>query len=227
MEHVNAPLRYRFDDLAQARAHVVRAAGRALFFFRHSRLSLAPGSSVQMEWTFQNADPARMLHGKAVANVDRCGVWMELLDTRPVRELRSLHNIRRHRRMATDLPVQIALGGRTDNGRLFDVSAGGARIAGATGMVRGDLVELRLPSEEDPAFFHELGKAYVVWADDREMGVQFDRLESFSRSAVIKLVASVAEAWASALESRHPAWCCREAGPLEVPLPEGLRRIAG
>ena len=59
-----------------------------------------------MEWTFQNAEPARMLHGTAIESVDRCGVWMELLDTRPLRELRQLHNIRRYRRMATDLPVQ-------------------------------------------------------------------------------------------------------------------------
>src|SRR5207244_3961618 len=83
-----------------------------LFFFRHPRLSLAPGSSVQMEWTFQNAEPARMLHGTALETVDRCGVWMELHDTRPLRELRTLHNVRRHRRMATDRQVQTAWSGR-------------------------------------------------------------------------------------------------------------------
>ena len=96
MELFNAPLRYRFDHLDQARAHVVRAGDHSLFFFRHPRLSLAPGSSVQMEWTFQNAEPARMLHGTALETVDRCGVWMELHDTRPLRELRTLHNVRRH-----------------------------------------------------------------------------------------------------------------------------------
>ncbi|TMB05383.1 MAG: PilZ domain-containing protein [Deltaproteobacteria bacterium] len=148
MELFNAPLRYRFDHLDQARAHVVRAGDHSLFFFRHPRLSLAPGSSVQMEWTFQNAEPARMLHGTALETVDRCGVWMELHDTRPLRELRTLHNVRRHRRMATDRPVQIAWSGRVESGRLLDVSAGGARISGATGVVRGDLVELRLPSDE-------------------------------------------------------------------------------
>src|SRR6266850_1470752 len=109
MELFNAPLRYRFDHLDQARAHVVRAGDHSLFFFRHPRLSLEPGSSVQMEWT-----------------------------------------------------VQIAWSGRVERGRLLDVSAGGARISGAPGILRGDLVELRLPSEEEPALFHELGSAYVA-----------------------------------------------------------------
>ena len=228
MEHFSAPLRYRFDHLDQARTHVVRAGEHSLFFFRHPRLSLEPGSSVQMEWTFQNAEPARMLHGTALENVDRCGVWMELHDTRPLRELRSLHNVRRHRRMATDRPVQIAWSGRVESGCLLDVSAGGARISGAPGVLRGDLVELRLPSEEDPALFPELGTAYVAWAEEGgEMGVQFDRLDSSSRTAVIELVRSVADAWASALESRHPSWCCVDAGPIEVPLPEGFLRAAG
>ncbi|HWE22819.1 MAG TPA: PilZ domain-containing protein [Myxococcales bacterium] len=227
MEPFNAPLRYRFDHLDQARAHVVRAKERSLFFFRHPRLSLPPGSSVQMEWTFQNAEPARMLHGTAVENVDRCGVWMELLDTRPLRELRELHNIRRYRRMATDFPVHIEHGGELREGRLLDVSAGGARISGAVGLVRGDLLALRVPSGEEPGRFRGLGNAYVAWADAREMGVQFDRLDSVARAAVTELVRLVAEGWASALESRHPSWCCVEAGPIEVPLPEGFLRAAG
>ena len=220
MEQSNAPLRYRFDHLEQARAHVVRSGEHSLFFFRHPRLSLLPGSSVQMEWTFQNAEPARMLHGTALENVDRCGVWMELHDTRPLRELRTIHNVRRHRRMATDRAVHIVSPARVEVGRLLDVSAGGARLSGGNGIVRGDVVELRLPSFDDPDVFQDLGNAYVVWAEGGEMGVQFDRLDSFSRAAVIDLVRSVADAWASALESRHPAWCCVDAGPIEVPLPE-------
>src|SRR5207245_8788427 len=124
---------------------------------------------------------------------------------RPLRELRTLHNVRRHRRMATDRPVQIAWSGRVESGRLLDVSAGGARISGATGVVRGDLVELRLPSDDDPALFHELGNAYVAWADDADMGVQFDRLDSFSRTAVIDLVRSVDVPWAGVVGVGHRA----------------------
>jgi PilZ domain len=227
MEPFNAPLRYRFDHLDQARAHVVRAGEHSLFFFRHPRLTLDAGSSVQMEWTFQNAEPARMLHGTAVENVDRCGAWMELLDKRPLRELRTLHNVRRYRRMATDLPVQVEHRGQLQEARLLDVSAGGARISGPAGMARGDLLELRLPSRDEPGLFHDLGSAYIAWAEDTEMGVQFDRLDSVARAAVTELVRSVAEGWASALESRHPSWCCVDLGPIEVPLPERFVRIAG
>ena len=227
MDPFNAPLRYRFDHLDQARAHVVRAGEHSLFFFRHPRLSLQPGSSVQMEWTFQNAEAARMLHGVAVENVDRCGVWMELFDTRPLRELRTLHNARRHRRMATDLPVQVERGSEIQEGRLLDVSAGGARIAGPAGTARGDLLQLRLPARDEQGVFHDLGNAYVAWAEGTEMGVQFDRLDSMARAAVTELVRSVADAWASALESRHPSWCCVDAGPIEVPLPERFVRAAG
>jgi hypothetical protein len=219
MEPLDTPLRYRFDDLEQARAHVVREKGRALFFFRHERLSLVPGSSLQMEWTFRNAEPARMLHGIALETVDRCGVWMELLDTRPLHELAALHTVRQHRRMATDRPIVVVKNGRPRRGRLLDISAGGARIAGISGAAPGDRVELRAPSFEDPTRIDDLGGAFIVWAESGEMGVQFDRLESASRSSVIALVADVAASWASALESRHPAWCCRDAGPIEVPLP--------
>jgi hypothetical protein len=227
MEPFNAPLRYRFDHLDQARAHVVRAGEHSLFFFRHPRLSLQAGSSVQMEWTFQNAEPARMLHGVAVENVDRCGAWMELFDTRPLRELRTLQNIRRHRRMATDLPVQVERGSEIQEGRLLDVSAGGARIAGPAGLARGDLLQLRMPARDGEGLYQDLGNAYVAWAEGTEMGVQFDRLDSMARAAVTELVRAVAEGWASALESRHPSWCCVDAGPIEVPLPESFVRATG
>src|SRR5438445_13466131 len=95
MELFNAPLRYRFDHLDQARAHVVRAGDHSLFFFRHPRLSLAPGSSVQMEWTFQNAEPERMLHGSTLETGDSCGVWMEQLDERALSDWRYLRTVRR------------------------------------------------------------------------------------------------------------------------------------
>ena len=46
MEDFNAPLRYRFDHLEQARVHVARAGEHSLFFFRHPRLSLRPSGAV-------------------------------------------------------------------------------------------------------------------------------------------------------------------------------------
>jgi PilZ domain len=225
--HRNAPLRYRFADLPQARAHIVSVESRSLFFFRHPRLELFPGSRVQMEWTFQSAEPARLLHGIAVSNVDRCGAWVELRDTRPLRELRRLRCERRHRRMATDLQAAVLRDGQRFKARLLDLSAAGARVDGVGSLARGERVGLRalLPDAEGEI---DTGLATVVWAERGEMGVQFDESDATAHAAVMRLVRSVADAWATATEGRHPGWCCAEHGTLEVPLPEAaLLRIAG
>src|SRR4051812_3447595 len=215
----NAPLRYRFDDLSQARAHVVSVEDRVLFFFRHRELELMPGTALQMEWTFQNSEPARLLHGIALSNVRKCGAWIELQDARALRELGPVRHERKHRRMATDLYAQLVRGGTVSAARLLDISAGGARVGGIGGFMRGEPVKLRLPSPDDASFFHDLGEARVAWSDRAEMGLQFIP-DPVSQSAVQQLVSVVAGAWAVALEGRHPNWCCAEHGSLEVPLPE-------
>jgi len=56
--------------------------------------------------------------------------------------------------------------------------------------------------------------------------VRTARSTVFGRTHGFDDVRSVADAWASALESRHPSWCCVDAGPIEVPLPEGFLRAA-
>jgi hypothetical protein len=198
---------------------VVSFEGRSLFFFRHPRLELFPGSRVQMEWTFQNAEPARLLHGVAISNVDRCGAWIELRDTRPMRELRRLRAERKYRRMATEMRAQVARGSRRCHARILDLSAGGARIQGAGKAMRGDQVAVTamLPGSDEPI---DAGRATVVWCDRGEMGVQFDERDADAHAQVMRLVRFVAEAWATAIEGRHPQWCCAEHGTLEVPLPE-------
>jgi hypothetical protein len=215
----NIPLRYRFDDLSQARAHVVSVENRVLFFFRHKELELVPGSPLQMEWTFHGSEPARLLHGVALSNVRKCGAWIELMDARPLRELSIIRHERKHRRMGTDLSADLVRGGTLSQGRLLDISAGGARVGGIGGLMRGEPVRLRLPSPDDPTFFHDLGEARVAWSDRAEMGLQFIP-DVVSQSAVQQLVSVVAGAWAVALEGRHPNWCCAEHGSLEVPRPE-------
>jgi PilZ domain len=217
--HRNAPLRYRFEDLRKARNHVVAFEGRSLFFFRHPRLELFPGSRVQMEWTFQNAEQARLLHGVAISNVDRCGAWIELRDTRPMRELRRLRAERKYRRMATELRATVLRGTRRSHARILDLSAGGARLDGAGAAVRGERLAIRgvLPDERVEV---DAGFATVVWCDRAEMGVQFDDHSAESRAELMRLVRFVAEEWATAIEGRHPHWCCAEHGTLEVPLPE-------
>jgi PilZ domain len=215
----NAPLRYRFEDLKMARAHVVAFEGRSLFFFRHPRLELFPGSRVQMEWTFQNAEPARLLHGVAISNVDRCGAWIELRDTRPMRELRRLRAERKYRRMATERRATVLRGSRRSHARVLDISAGGARIDGAGRAMRGERVGLSavLPDTEEAV---DVGLVTIAWCDRGEAGVQFDERDANAHGQVMRLVRFVAEQWATAVEGRHPHWCCAEHGTLEVPLPE-------
>src|SRR4051812_2725446 len=129
----NAPLRYRFDDLSQARAHVVSVEDRDLFFFRHKDLELVPGSALQMEWTFRGSAPARLLHGLAPSTVRKGGPWNARQDSRPLRELAIIPHERKPRRMATDLGADVVRGGTVSQGRLLDISAGGARVGGIGG----------------------------------------------------------------------------------------------
>src|SRR4051812_23084288 len=152
----NIPLRYRFDDLSQARAHVVSVENRVLFFFRHKELELVPGSPLQMEWTFHGSEPARLLHGVALSNVRKRGAWIELMDARPLRELSIIRHERKHRRMGTDLSADLVRGGTLSQGRLLDISAGGARVGGDGGGVMGGDRRLRLSFPPRPAVFPQL-----------------------------------------------------------------------
>src|SRR3954452_23943212 len=149
----NIPLRYRFDDLSQARAHVVSVENRVLFFFRHKQLELVPGSPLQMEWTFHGSEPARLLHGVALSNVRKCGAWIELIDARPLRALSIIRHERRHRRMGTDLSAALVRGGTLSRGRLLDISAGGARVGGIGGLMGGAAGRLGLSLTDESAVF--------------------------------------------------------------------------
>src|SRR5207237_8418220 len=125
----NAPLRYRFDDLSQARAHVVSVEYRALFYFRHKDLELVPGPALQMEWTFQGSEPARLLHGVALSNVRKCGAWLALLGARPRRELSSIRHARTDGSMATGPCADVVRGGSVSQARLLATAVRGRRSA--------------------------------------------------------------------------------------------------
>jgi len=77
-------LRYRFIDLEQARAHVHDAGGRPVFFVPDEACS--SDAPVGISFTF-DADVPRLLHGRVRAAVQGTGTWLELLDTRPLRDL--------------------------------------------------------------------------------------------------------------------------------------------
>src|SRR5690349_307841 len=95
LDRAETKLRYRFKALHHARAHLREVQGRALFFYRNARLRPLTGAPVCLELLFADREPSRILHGVALAQADGMGSWLELFDTRPLRELMPLQSVRR------------------------------------------------------------------------------------------------------------------------------------
>jgi len=218
---VNTALRYRFADLAQSRAHVREVDGRKLFFYRDDKLRILPYAPVMLEWSYDNDEPSRLVHGWVLDVVEGRGTWIELLSTRALRELALTEYKRRWPRLACDMLVEVHAPGRRETGRLLDLSAGGARIAGTAGMEAKQAVEIRLLSD-DRLTFYDLANACVTWTEADEIGVQFDMLDSITRTAVSRVLRETEAMWVRAWEAVHPAFCC--AGGVAVdPEPPRLR----
>jgi hypothetical protein len=212
-------LRYRFKSLEQAHAHVREVEGRTLFFYRDDKLRILPYAPVCLEWSFDSA-ASRLLHGWVAGSLEGSGTWIELLDTRALRE--QVPDARQHPRMGCDVLVEVRGAGRIETGRMLDLSEGGARIGGIAGLPLGEHVEIRLLSQ-DRLTFHDLSFGYVAWTSGSELGVQFDKLDSIGRSAVARLLAETEGQWARAWESHHPSFCCSGKGVVE-PEPPRLKR---
>lgn len=219
----NTRLRYRFATLEQAHAHLREVEGRTLFFYRDDKLRILPWAPICLELSFSEGGiPARMLHGWVIGSLEGSGTWLELLDTRPMHELSAAQYTRKSRRMGCDVMVEIRGGGRIEAGRMLDLSDGGARIGGVSGMPLREHVELRILSP-DRLTFHDLSFGYVAWTEGSELGVQFDRLDSIGRQAVTRLVAETERQWDRAWEIAHSPLCCAGKGVIE-PEPPRLRR---
>ncbi len=218
-------LRYRFRNLQQARAHVHQSDGRALIFVGDEKLRFLPDAPVCIAFTFEEGEVTRMLHGNVVDAVDGAGTWLALDDTRSLRELTPTEAVRRSIRLGCDAPLEARSERQISSGRLLDLSAGGARLAGFSGFSVGDHVELRLPSA-DGLTFHDLSYAHVIWLKDGEMGVQFDRTDAIGRQAVARLIAETADLWEQAWEGLHPPSCCAAEGVMEPAPPRLSQRAA-
>jgi hypothetical protein len=213
-------LRYRFENLTQAQAHVRDVEGRTLFFYRDDKLRILPYAPVCMEWNFDDPQsPSRLLHGWVVGSLEGSGTWIEMLDIRPLYELAP--QSRASPRLGCDVLVDVRGAGRIETGRMLDVSTGGARIGGISGMPLREYLEIRMISP-DRLTFHDLSYGYVAWTEGSEMGVEFDRLDSIGRSAVTRLLSETELGWARAWEACHPVFCCNGKGVIE-PEPPRLR----
>ena len=213
-------LRYRFSNLAQARAHLRNREGRWLLFYREEMLRLLPCAPVCLELGFDDKTASRLLHARVHGSLDGSGTGLEILDARPL--LSTAAHTRADRRLGCDLPIELRSEGRIDAGRLRDVSAGGARIASIEPLPVGQPLELRLPSA-DRLTFRDLSFGTVAWAEGGELGIRFDPADSIGRSAIARLLKEMEARWQGAWESAHPRFCCKAAGLVE-PEPPRLRR---
>ncbi len=209
-------LRYRFSTVEQARAHVQAPDGRWLFFYRDDKLRLLPWAPVCLEFRFDDGAHARLLHGCAIDSLEGSGVWIELLDPRPI--LSSAEYTRESPRVGCNFPVEMRAEGSVETGRLLDISAGGARLTGVSRFPAGRAVELRLLSE-DRLTFRDLSFGRIAWAQGPERGVEFDAKDVVGRYAVARVLAGVESEWRRAWESVHPLFCCRAAGVVSPEAP--------
>lgn len=214
----NTRLRYHFDDVRQARAHVHDVDRRALFFCRDEKLRFLPDAPVCLSFSFASGEVTRLLHGQVAQAVEGSGTWIEIFDTRPLVDLTPTEAIRRSLRLGCDAPVEARNGDRIATVRMLDLSLGGARFSCADGFDRRDRLELRLLSA-DGLTFHDLPYAHVVWAEEGEMGVQFDRSDAIGLRAVERLLAETEQLWEKAWQGEHADDCCLGNGVLDPELP--------
>src|SRR5437763_9026753 len=133
----NTRLRYRFANLDQARAHMHDVRGQALFFVRDEQLRFLPDTPVCLSLTFDQGEVTRLLNGRVTGRVEGAGTWLELADTRPLREIPPTEAVRRSVRIGCEEPVEARSGGRVSAGRMLDLSPGGARLSGIEGFAPG------------------------------------------------------------------------------------------
>ena len=143
-------------------------------------------------------------------------------NTRFAREVRERGlSTRKGRRLGVDESVRLKrIGGAEYMVRLLDISMGGARIGGGlpAQLACGNLVQLTLPAP-DSGRAPEVTRGKIVWVEDGEAGVMFDRDVESSRVAAGRLFRSVEQPWGKAREIRHLPTCCRGGEVLDPPLP--------
>ncbi len=218
--HSFALLRQRFGTPEEMTRHLHAIDNHALLFFRSANLALPGGAKVLLDVSFTATEQQLALRGQVLGAVEEGalkGLWLEFPDTRLSRRASALRD-RKQRRLACDAVVQIRLDDHPHLGRLTDLSLGGARLAGCSGVQEGDEVELRIISD-NAGWPSELGRAEVIRLGPTEVGARFLRAESASRMAITRLFAALQESWNAAPQVDHPAICCKGGPLLEPPLP--------
>lgn len=214
-------LRHRFENLDQLRNHLHVVDGSTLLFYRDPRLAVVTGSPVLLEITFDASEQTRAIRATVLARAEGQGVWLEAPNARFAREVKEKGlSARKGRRLATDEMVRLKRPGGEHMVRLLDLSIGGARIGGGIPqqLAAGTVVALTIaPPEAGRA--PEVTRGRIVWVEDGEAGIMFDRDMESSRVAAGRLFRSLEQPWAQAREIRHLPNCCLNGQVLDPPVP--------
>jgi PilZ domain len=215
-------LRHRFDDVDQLRRHLHVVDGTTLLFFRDPRLNIPTGSAALLEVAFESSEQTRVLKATVLARTEGQGLWLAVPNTRFARDVdeRGL-SPRKGRRLGVDETVRLKrAGGSEYMVRLLDLSIGGARIGGGlpAQLAKGNVIALTIAAPESGRA-PEIARGKIVWVEDGEAGVMFDREMESSRVAAGRLFRSLEQPWTHAREIRHLPGCCQNGEVLDPPVP--------
>ena len=214
-------LRQRFGGLGDLQHHLHPVDGRSFFFYRTPILDLPAGARILLEVSFTSIEQQAVIRGQVLGRVAGpiSGLWLEFPDTRLLKRAdEGAIALRKQRRVGCDVMVEVRHAQSPRLGRLVDLSLGGARMAGLSGLRINEEVDLRVVSQhrEWPS---ELGRAQVVRSENHEVGTRFLRREAPSRIAITRLFGALQASWTSAPEVSHPPSCCQNGQLIEPPLP--------
>jgi c-di-GMP-binding flagellar brake protein YcgR len=97
---------------------------------------------------------------------------------------------RRERRVHVQYPISFEGNQGVGQGRLFNLSAGGAAIEGGTGVQIGTTITLRVyvPTHKEPI---HVSRADVTWVTGQDFGVEFHDMAPAEKERLQKLLADL------------------------------------
>jgi hypothetical protein len=211
-------LRYVFENATQLKNHLHVDDGHALLFFPNAGAPGLGGERVMLEVTLPGHGQHAVLRGTVRARVPQTGVWLDFPDAGLLRTLErdaTTLTQRRDRRFGAELTVEVRAPGDVRTlGKVLDLSAGGARIAGCR-LAPGTVVEVRPLT----GVSREPARARVVRCTAHDLAVEFWSNDAQTRATVRSLLDGMHERWDRAPTLSHPPSCCAGNGVVEPPLP--------
>lgn len=207
-------LRYEIDTPRRLKEHVHLVDGIGYFFFPGAVAS--KGSLASLEVTFTATDQRALLRGWVWARPSHGGIWLELGGAgRCLTALSRDVQRRGDARVGTEQLVLLESEGIPALlCRLRDVSEGGARLAAlpADAAAPGRHARVVLSDSAAPgALLEAAGR--IAWAAEGEVGVQWDRGDRGSDTAVERMLRVGGEEWRGAHGAAHPRSCrCMKGG---------------